>query len=51
MNKIDDKTKVQEWTKFSIAPHTEDELREAYLDPDGYHKICTSYVCQHSRMC
>ena len=36
------------WHEWSMEPHTEEEIRDAYLnDPDN---ICTTYICRYSNL-
>lgn len=39
---------ITEWRTFSLAPHTEDEIREKVLT--DYNNVCFSYLCSHQEL-
>ena len=41
-------SRVRQWARWSMTPHTEDEIRQRYLT--DFDLICTSYVCRYSRV-
>lgn len=48
-NELEGNSKTNnKWQEWSMEPHTEDEIRDAYInDPDN---ICTSYICRYSNL-
>ena len=48
--KISGNNKIIDWIEFSMNPRTEDEIREACLDPAQRDKVCISYICKCSIM-
>lgn len=48
--KVYTKENLEDWAKFSIASHTEDEIRQRILNSKGTGNMCYSYICKYSKM-